>query len=175
MRKILKSVFPFKVFPFVRYKILLRFIVLYSIFVSLFFLLFFAKKTMFSFQTLLKGTFSLLTCHMQFSITAGVSMTLKRQSVQRLSDHKTARTFCASQEHGIVERMVWSKTNGCSLLSGAEKGWGKGGESANGEGAGLGKEGKRSFYSLPLTLFKLCLAPFPILRHCPLRLEQASS
>ena len=44
MRKILKSVFPFKVFPFVRYKILLRFIVLYSIFVSLFFLLFFCEK-----------------------------------------------------------------------------------------------------------------------------------
>ena len=50
---------------------------------------------MFSFQTL-----------WQFSITARVSITLKRQSVQRLSDHKTARTFCVSQEHGIVERMV---------------------------------------------------------------------
>ena len=61
---------------------------------------------MFSFQTLLKGTFSLLTCHLQFSITARVSMTLKRQSVQRLSDHKTARTFGVSQERGIVERMV---------------------------------------------------------------------
>ena len=48
---------------------------------------------MFSFQTLLKGTFSLLTCHMQFSITARVSVTLKRQSVQSLSDHKAARTF----------------------------------------------------------------------------------
>ena len=44
---------------------------------------------MFSFQTLLNGTFSLLTCHMYFSITARVSMTLKRQSVQSLSDHKT--------------------------------------------------------------------------------------
>ena len=100
---------------------------------------------------------------------------LLSQLVQRLSDHKTARTFCASQEHGIIERMVWSKTSGCSLLSGAEKGWGEGGECANGEGAGLGKDGKRSFYSLPLTLFKLCFAPFPISRHCPLRLEQASS
>ena len=65
---------------------------------------------MFSFQTLLKGTFSLLTCHLQFSITARVSMTLiKRQSVRRLSDHKAARTFCVSQERGIVEGMVWSK------------------------------------------------------------------
>ena len=54
-------------------------------------------------------------------------MTLKRQSVQRLSDHKTVRTFCVNQEYGIVERMVWSKTNGRSLLSGAEKGWGGGG------------------------------------------------
>ena len=75
---------------------------------------------MFSFQTLLKGTFSLLTCHLQFSITARVSMTLKRQSVQSLSGHKAARTFCVSQEGGIVEVMVWSKTNGRSLLSGAE-------------------------------------------------------
>ena len=48
-------------------------------------------------------------------------MTLKRQSVQRLSHHKKARTFCVSQERGIVERMVWSKTNGRSLLSGVEK------------------------------------------------------
>ena len=51
-------------------------------------------------------------------------MTLKHQSVQRLSDHKKPRTFCVSQERGIVERMVWSKTNGRSLLSGAEKGGG---------------------------------------------------
>ena len=75
---------------------------------------------MFSFQTLLKGTFSLLTCHLQFSITARVSMTLKRQSVQSLSGHKVARTFCVSQEGGIVEVMAWSKTNGRSILSGAE-------------------------------------------------------
>ena len=61
---------------------------------------------MVSFQTLLKETFSLLTCYLQFSITDRVSMTLKRQSVQRLSDHKTASTFCVSQERGIVERMV---------------------------------------------------------------------
>ena len=51
-----------------------------------------------SFQTLLKGTFSPLTCHLQFSITARVSVTLKRQSVQSLSDHKTACTFGVSQE-----------------------------------------------------------------------------
>ena len=43
---------------------------------------------MLSFQTLLKGYFSLLTCYLQFSISARVSMTLKRQSVQSLSDHK---------------------------------------------------------------------------------------
>ena len=55
-------------------------------------------------------------------------MTLKRQSVQRLSYHKKARTFCVSQERGIVERMVWSKTNGRSLLSGVEK------EDVGGEG-----------------------------------------
>ena len=37
-------------------------------------------------------------------------MTLKRQSVQSLSDHKAARTFCVSQERGIVERVVWRET-----------------------------------------------------------------
>ena len=140
MRKVLKSVFPFRVFPFVRYKILLRFsIILY--FVPLFLLLFsylffkfFAEKTMFSFQTLLKGTFSLLTCHLQFSITARVSMTLKRQSVQSLSDPKAACTFCVSQERGIVKRMFWSKTKWPfrSLLCGAG-GWGVGGGGGAGE------------------------------------------
>ena len=78
---------------------------------------------MFSFQTLLKArvTFSLLTSYLQFSITVRVSMTLKRRTVQSLSNHKTARTFCVSQERGIVERRVWSKwsPNGRSLLSGA--------------------------------------------------------
>ena len=66
---------------------------------------------MFSFQTLLKAgvTFSLLTSYLQFSITVRVSMTLKRQTVQSLSNHKTARTFCVSQERGIVKRRVWSK------------------------------------------------------------------
>ena len=59
---------------------------------------FLAEKTIFSFQTLLKGTFSLLTCHLEFSMTARVSMALERQPVQSLSDHKIARTFCVSQE-----------------------------------------------------------------------------
>ena len=65
---------------------------------------------MFSFQTLLKETFNLLTCHLQFSITARDSMILKSQSVQSLSDHKAARTFSLSQERGIFEQMVWSGT-----------------------------------------------------------------
>ena len=87
-------------------------LVLYSILFPYFycFCFFLAEKTMFSLKTLLKGTFSLLTCHLQFSITARVSMTLKRQSVQSLSGHKAAHTFCVSQEGGIVEVMVWSKT-----------------------------------------------------------------
>ena len=63
-------------------------------------------------------------------------MTLKRQSVQRLSYPKKARTLCVSQERGIVERMVWSKTNGRSLLSGAEK-----------EDGGGGGGGKRLSYT----------------------------
>ena len=37
-------------------------------------------------------------------------MTLKRQSVQSVSDDKAARTFYVSQESGIVERVVWRKT-----------------------------------------------------------------
>ena len=37
-------------------------------------------------------------------------MTLKRQSVKSLSDHKAARTFYVSQEREIVERVVWRKT-----------------------------------------------------------------
>ena len=47
-------------------------------------------------------------------------MTLKRQSVQ-ISDQKTARTFCVRQEraNSRTNRMVWSKTNGRALLSGA--------------------------------------------------------
>ena len=97
-------------------------LILYCVSLCLLLLLlfFFVKKTLFSFQTLLKGIFSLLTCHLQFSFTARVSMTLKCQSVQSLSDHKTACTFCVSQQRGIVERMV-----GRSLLSGAERGEGK--------------------------------------------------
>ena len=47
--------------------------------------------------------------YLQFSITVRVSMTLKRQTVQSLSDQKTAHTFCVSQGRGIVERRVWSK------------------------------------------------------------------
>ena len=43
MRKIVKSVFPFQVFPFVRYKILLTFSIIFY-FVSLFLFLFFGEK-----------------------------------------------------------------------------------------------------------------------------------
>ena len=52
-------------------------------------------------------------------------MTLERQPVQSFSDHKIARTFCVSQERTnsrANELMVWSKTNGRSLLSGASEG-----------------------------------------------------
>ena len=45
----------------------------------------------------------------------------------------------------------------------AKKKWAR----KNGEGAGLGREGERSSYSLPLTLFNVCFPPFPISRHCP--------
>ena len=41
-------------------------VVVVSFFLVLFCFFFFAEKTMFSFQTLLKGTFRLLTCYLQF-------------------------------------------------------------------------------------------------------------
>ena len=55
-------------------------------------------------------------------------MTLKRQSVQSLSDHNTAPSFCVSQERGIVERMEQNKiVVPCCLekRSGAEGGGGE--------------------------------------------------
>ena len=71
----------------------------YYLYYYYYYIIFFlAEKSIFSFQTLLKGTFSLLTCHLEISITARVSMALERQPVQSLSDHKIARTFCISQE-----------------------------------------------------------------------------
>ena len=51
------------------------------------------EKTIFSFQTLLKGAFSLLTCHLQFSITARVSMTLKHQLSVFFFAEKTMFSF----------------------------------------------------------------------------------
>ena len=48
---------------------------------------------MFSLKTLLKGTFSLLTCHLQFSITARVSMTLKHQLSVFFFAEKTMFSF----------------------------------------------------------------------------------
>ena len=57
-------------------------------------------------------------------------MTLKRQSVQSLSDHKAARTFCVSQERGIVEEWSGAKQNGRSLLSV----WSRGGAAREGGG-----------------------------------------
>ena len=80
---------------------MLYFVCLFLLLLLLFFFVYFfflSEKTIFSFQTLLKGTFSLLTCHLEFSITARVSMALERQPVQSLSDHKIACTFCVSQE-----------------------------------------------------------------------------
>ena len=72
-------------------------------------------------------------------------MTLKRQWVQSLSDHKTGRTFCVSQERWIVEGMVWSKTNGRSVLSGATKGGGGGeGEEVVVKGGEVSETGERN-------------------------------
>ena len=60
-------------------------------------------------------------------------MTLKRQSVQSLSDHKAVRTFCVSQERRIVEGMVWSKTKWSFPLVWSKRGRGGGGEGGGGE------------------------------------------
>ena len=96
MRKILKSVFPFLVFPFVRYKILLRFsIILY--FVSLFYWLFFScEKDDVLFPNAFERNFQ------SFNLSSAV-----QYYSQSFHDTKTsALTFCVSQERGIVERMV---------------------------------------------------------------------
>ena len=86
MRKVLKSVFPFQVFPFVRYKVLLRLsVILYFVSLFLFLFIFVCGKDDVLFPNAVERNFqSFKTCHLQFSITARVSMTLKRQSVQSL-------------------------------------------------------------------------------------------
>ena len=123
-------------FPFVRYKVLLRFsIILYFVsllllFCFLFCFCFFCGKDDVLFPNAVERNFqSFLTCHLLFSNTARVSMTLKRQSVQSLSGHKAARTFCVSQEGGIVEVMVWSKTKWSFPLV-----WSRGGTAGEGRG-----------------------------------------
>ena len=67
-------------------------LVLYSILLPHILFFFFGGKDDVLFPNAAERTFSLLTCHLQLSITARVSMTLKRQSVQ-ISDQKTARTL----------------------------------------------------------------------------------
>ena len=89
----------------VLYSILFAYFYYYYYYFIFFFL---AEKTIFSFQTLLKETFSVLTCHLEFSFTARVSMTLACQPVQSLSDHKIARTLCVSQERANSRANEWS-------------------------------------------------------------------
>ena len=113
-------------------------------FVTRFFLALVLYFIYFSFQTLLKGTFSLLTSHLQFSITARVSMILKRQSVQSLSDHKAAHTFCLSQERGILEQMVWSGTKRSFSLVWSRWGQRRGGGGGVSEWVRLGRESKNT-------------------------------
>ena len=108
MRKVLKSVWSF-LFR-CSHSFVTRFflgLVLYSILFPYFYCFFGGGKRRCS---LSKRCWKELSSHLQFSITARVSMTLKRQSVRSLLDHKAARTFCLSQERGIFEQMVWSGT-----------------------------------------------------------------
>ena len=71
MRKVLKSVFPFQVFPFVRYKVLLGFsIILYfvSLFLLLCFLFFFGGKDYVLFPNAVERNFQSfnLSCVVQY-------------------------------------------------------------------------------------------------------------
>ena len=109
MRKVLKSVFPFQVlFPFVRYKILLRLsIILYV--VSLFLLLFFLRKRRCSLSKRCwkeLSVFEPVICSSVLQLEFPWHWNVNKSS---LSDHKAACTFCVSQERGIVKRMVWSR------------------------------------------------------------------
>ena len=86
---------------------------------------------MFSFQTLLKGTFSLLTCHLQFSITARVidtktSISAKsfrpQSSPYFLSKPRTRN----SRTNGLKQNkwsfpLVWSREGGKSEWDWGEK------------------------------------------------------
>ena len=123
MRKIVKSVFPFQVFPFVRYKILLRFsIILY--FVSLF--LFFCEKDDVLFPNTVERNVQ------SFTLSSAV-----QYYSQIFHDTKTsisAKTFIPQNSPYFLckPRTRNSRTNGRSLLSGAEREDGEGGAGGGG-------------------------------------------
>ena len=98
MRKVLKSVFPFSVFPFVRYKILLSFNY-YTLFCFpsfiVFVFVFFCGKDNFLFLNAVERNFQSFN---QSSAVQYYSIKLKRQSVKVFQTTKTASTFCVSQE-----------------------------------------------------------------------------
>ena len=132
MRKIVQSVFTFRCsLSFVtRFFLSLE---LYSILLPYFYCyFFFAKKTMLSFQMLLKGTFSLLTCHLLFSITARVSMhdTKTSTSAKTFRPQSSPYFLCKprtrnSRTNGVKQTewsfpLVWSK-EGAGRLGGEAK------------------------------------------------------
>ena len=94
MRKDLKSVFPFSVFPFVRYKVLLSFkyytLFCFPSFIVFFFVFFFCGKDNFLFPNAVERNFQSFS---QSSAVQYYSITLKRQSVKVFQTTKTASTF----------------------------------------------------------------------------------
>ena len=102
-------------------------LVLYSIlfpcFQFCFQFFFLAEKTMLFFQTLFKGTLNLLTCHLQFDQYYSQCFHTGDTNDNQCKVFQTTKQpvlFAQAKNARTVERMVWSKTNGCvTLLSGA--------------------------------------------------------
>ena len=94
MRKVLKSVFSFSVFPFVRYKILLSFkyytLFCFPSFIVCLFVFFFCGKHNFLFPNAVERNCQSFS---QSSAVQYYSMTLKRQSVKVFQTTKTASIF----------------------------------------------------------------------------------
>ena len=93
MRKVLKSVFSFSVFPFVRYKILLSFkyytLFCFPSFIVCLFVFFFCGKHNFLFPNAVERNCQSFS---QSSAVQYYSMSLKRQSVKVFQTTKTAST-----------------------------------------------------------------------------------
>ena len=128
MRKIVKSVFPFQVFPFVRYKVLLRFSIMVY-FVSLFLFLFFGKKDDVLFPNTVERNVQ--------SFTLSSAVQYYSQSFHDTKTSISAKTFIPQKSpYFLCKPRTWnSQTNGLKqnewsfpIVWSREGGWGGGNE-----------------------------------------------